>query len=75
MIINNDVRPNETIFYISAAVYKLLKETPMDLARLYSRFDKKFNDRIDYSVFLLSIDFLYLLDKISINNKGELTCI
>ncbi len=74
MIINNDVRPQETLFYISAVIYKVLKIAALDTTRLYLVVDKEVTDKLDYSVFLLSIDFLYLLDKINVNNKGELTC-
>ncbi|MGF2009108.1 ABC-three component system middle component 6 [Lactococcus lactis] len=75
MIINNDVRPKETIFYISAVIYKILRVASMDTTQLYSRVDNEIADKLDYSVFLLSIDFLFLLNKINVNNKGELTCI
>lgn len=74
MIINNDVRPQETLFYISAVIYKVLKIAALDTTRLYLVVDKEVTDKLDYSVFLLSIDFLYLLDKINVNDKGELTC-
>lgn len=75
MIINKDVKPNETIFYLSAILNKILKNNPLNTTNLYSELCKDVQFTVDYQVFILSINFLFLIKKIMINEKGDILCI
>lgn len=75
MIINRDVKPHETIYYISAILHVILKNNPLNTTDLYKELCMETGNKIDYQIFLFSIDFLFLLNKITINEKGDLKCI
>lgn len=74
MIINKDVHPNKTIFYLAAILNKILKNETLNTTELYQEICKVVDYTVDYQVFVLSINFLYLINRIRINEKGEIIC-
>lgn len=75
MIINKDVKPNSTIFYLAAILNKILKNNPLNTTELYNRLSAEVNFHVDYQVFILSVNFLFLINKIIISEKGDISCI
>ncbi len=75
MIIDRDSRPKDTIYYISGCILSLLKGKDADVDSLFELIRDKYNNLLDYYIFLLALDFLYLTEKIEISEKGVLRCI
>lgn len=63
MIIMKDRKPVNTVYYISGCILKeiLNKEEKMEI--LFQKLKKR-NNKLEYKDFILSLDFLYLIDKI-----------
>lgn len=71
MIIDRDSSPNETILYTSACISHTLKLTPVRVDKLYKLVKSEFNLKVSYTNFLLSLDFLFLIEQIQIKRNGE----
>ena len=70
MLIPDNVHPEQTLYYNGAFVLKeLQKYRIIDLLELYMQI--KANVDMNITVFLLSIDWLYLIGVIKINNQRE----
>lgn len=75
MIINKDVKPSQTIFYLAAILNKILKNNPLNTTDLYDVLHVELGYQTDYQLFMLSINFLFLINKINIDGKGVINCI
>lgn len=72
MIVNKDVRPERKIYYIGALVIDILKESKEEIVDhlfVFEKLHKKEN--VSAEVFLLSLDWLFLLGAIK-TEKGIL---
>ncbi|WFQ95049.1 ABC-three component system middle component 6 [Mycoplasma feriruminatoris] len=69
MLISFDNSPKLTVYYNASLVLKVLYEqNNLDMVDLYANIKKI--DNIPFNLFLLSLDWLYLTDKIDINDQG-----
>ncbi|WFQ90872.1 hypothetical protein MFERI13461_00297 [Mycoplasma feriruminatoris] len=69
MLISFDNSPKLTVYYNASLILKVLYEkNNLDMVDLYASV-KKLED-IPFNFFLLSLDWLYLTDKIDINDQG-----
>lgn len=70
--VNND--PENTIYYLSAVIYEFMKNSDgLDYNELYSEIANKILFKnINFEFFSLALDFLFLLDKIDVDDKGTL---
>ncbi|UKS53964.1 ABC-three component system middle component 6 [Mycoplasma feriruminatoris] len=69
MLIPDNVQPKLTVYYNASLVLKVLYEqNNLDMVDLYANIKKI--DNIPFNLFLLSLDWLYLTDKIDINDQG-----
>lgn len=75
MIIDRDSDPKDTIFYVAASALEILKAQELDVETLYEVLKKEYNSSLDYNIYLLSLDFLFLLNKICISEEGFLNCL
>nr|WP_157822567.1 ABC-three component system middle component 6 [Staphylococcus shinii] len=75
MIIDKDSNPKDTIYYISACALKIICLNKYDLESLFELLKSKYNELLDYTTYLLSLNFLFLLNKIKINHEGVLECL
>ena len=72
MIVNKDVRPERKIYYIGALVIDILKDSKeevVDHLSVFERLHKK--EKISAEVFLLALDWLFLLGAVR-TEKGIL---
>lgn len=72
MIVNKDVRPERKIYYIGALVIDILtdsKEEAVDHLSVFETLHKK--EKISAEVFLLALDWLFLLGAVK-TEKGIL---
>ncbi len=70
MLLPDNINPELSIYYNGAIVIKELKsKQSQNIMELYQRV-KKVND-MSFSTFVLSLDWLYLIDVAFINKDGE----
>ncbi|MGZ9697640.1 ABC-three component system middle component 6 [Bacillus safensis] len=74
MIIDRDSNPKDTVYYISACILEIISLNKHNVEDLYETLKKRYNDSLEYTIYLLSLDFLFLIDKISISKEGFLNC-
>jgi hypothetical protein len=75
MIIDRDSRPKDTIYYISGCILSILQTEETEVDSLFELTREQYNNLLDYYIFLLALNFLYLTEKIEISEKGMLRCI
>ena len=71
MLLPDNIHPENSIYYNGAFVINSLKkETSYKMLDLYQ--EVKTKKQMSFSVFILCLDWLYLLDVAKINPKGEI---
>lgn len=75
MILNNS-NPEYSIYYIGGVLLNILYENSnnLSLIDLYEKYKSKIKKYANFTYFILSIDWLYLIDAIKIEN-GYIKCI
>ncbi|OGL21763.1 hypothetical protein A2707_00190 [Candidatus Saccharibacteria bacterium RIFCSPHIGHO2_01_FULL_45_15] len=69
-IIDKDSKPQDTVYYTSACILDILKRKSYDsIEDLRIDTEKKFGINIKYPTFISALNFLFLIDKIKINNE------
>lgn len=74
LLLDRNNEPTSTVYYLAASVYDYVsKHDGIDAASLYRgvMFDSV-GKNVNYDFFLMALDFLYLLDRISVDEKGGL---
>jgi AraC-like DNA-binding protein len=72
MLLSNTIHPSNTIYYRGALVLKTIQqEGRMSMSRLYTRVKATYN--MNYSVLVLCLDWLYLINAVRIDKKGEVS--
>ena len=70
MLIPDNIHPEETIYYNGAIVLKTIRESKaLDMFDLYVM--TKSERELSMPVFVLCLDWLYLLNLVGLNNNGE----
>lgn len=77
LLIDDNNRPTNTVYYLSALVYDLLKEENsqrgINSSDLYEEIVHSIlNRNVNFVFFVLALDFLFLLDKLEIDGEGRL---
>ncbi|ACQ51253.1 hypothetical protein AGE29_00180 (plasmid) [Clostridium botulinum] len=71
MLLPDNMQPEMSIYYNGAIVLSCLKKnSKQDLMELYK--NVKLERNITFSVFLLSLDWLYLIDLAKYTDRGEI---
>ena len=73
IVIDYDSKPNKTIFYLSALLYKYIKTTCRDFEEARKHFKSKILD--SDMMFYYSMDWLYLIGKIKEIKEGVIICV
>lgn len=73
LLINKNVKPTQTIYYLSVLVYKQLKSNKYHIRELYDELIKN-NNEIRYQDFLYALNFLFLVDKIKVERDVIILC-
>lgn len=74
LLLDKNSEPTHTVYYLSAVAHKLLLDHPgIDISSLYRIIEDEvvFNE-FNFDFLVLALDFLFLLNKIEISEKGEL---
>lgn len=70
MLIPDNIHPEQTIYFNGAFVLEAIQENRvMDLLDLYIKTKPK--REMSMPVFLLCLDWLFLLDLVTVNNQGK----
>ena len=72
LLLDKNAEPKKTIFYISAIVHGLILKKIVNIESLYIELQKEIEDDLNYDFLILALDFLFLLDKIRVNNEGDI---
>lgn len=71
MLLPDNIHPDNSIYYNGAFVINSLKKgTSYKLLDLYQEVKSK--RQMSFSIFILCLDWLYLLDVAKLNTKGEI---
>lgn len=71
MLLPETIHPKNCIYYTGAVILHILhKVGAMSIEQLYAEVKKE--EHMTFSVLLLSIDWLYLINAATINKKGEI---
>lgn len=73
LLINKNVKPNKTIYYIATLVYKYLNNSSLSVKQLYDNIQNS-NESIDYKSYIYALNFLYLIEKIRIEEDVIKSC-
>jgi len=74
MIVPIDIKPEYSLYFIGGQLIETIKkkkDITFDLIELYQAFINKISD-CSFNQYLLALDWLYLIDVIEIDNKGQL---
>lgn len=72
MLIPDNIHPDETIYYNGSFVLKVLQQyKTIDFFDLYVRTSQE--RKISISVFILCLDWLYLVDLVTIGENGKVS--
>ncbi|MDX4069233.1 ABC-three component system middle component 6 [Aliarcobacter skirrowii] len=63
------IKPVDSIFSISAFVIKALEENDMNIDELIEEVNKVYYKRISLDKLILSLNFLYLINKVELKNE------
>jgi hypothetical protein len=70
MLVPDNIHPEQTIYYNGSFVLEAIQENRvMDLLDLYIQTKSK--QEMSMPVFLLCLDWLFLLDLVTLNNQGK----
>ena len=74
MILPRNIKPEYSLYFIGAQLLDTIKKQntkDLDLFDLYQN-HISLNHKCSFNQYLLAIDWLYLLDLVSLNKKGQL---
>ena len=75
MIIDSDQHPEKNIYFIGANLIKILsssKDMSLDIYSVFLKYNKESKTKISFDYLLLGMDWLFLLNLIEVNPKGDL---
>lgn len=74
ILLDRNNQPKNTVYYLSAVVYGYLRQNGnVGLIDLYEKISNTVLKRkLNFEIFSLAIDFLFLIGKVNVNNKGDI---
>ncbi|EBH8662574.1 hypothetical protein D1731_09280 [Salmonella enterica subsp. enterica serovar Luke] len=75
MIISASIKPNQTLYYFGAKLIGHLKHEPssiVDSLHLFEQFQRILGIKITFTQYMYTLDWLYLLNMIDINDEGDI---
>lgn len=75
LLLDKNTLPENTVYYVSAkilSIYKNMDYSDLDYDSLFLELKKKSLNTVSNEVFTLALDFLYLVNKISVNKEGKI---
>lgn len=75
LLLDKNTLPENTVYYVSAKIldiFKYFNDSDLDYDTLFFEINKDSASSVSNEVFTLALDFLYLVNKISVNEKGQI---
>ncbi|MCT4389015.1 hypothetical protein DQM09_08720 [Leuconostoc mesenteroides subsp. mesenteroides] len=75
LLLDKNTLPENTVYYVSAKIldiFKYFNDSDLDYDTLFFEINKDSASSVSNEVFTLALDFLYLVNKISVNEKGKI---
>lgn len=74
ILLDRNNQPKNTVYYLSAVVYVYLRQNGnVGLIDLYEKISNTVLKRkLNFEIFSLAIDFLFLIGKVNVNKKGDI---
>ncbi|WP_425536003.1 ABC-three component system middle component 6 [Enterobacter hormaechei] len=75
MILSNSIRPQYTIYFLGAKLIQCIQEqasTTLDSIDLFDKFKDKITSKITFVQYMYTLNWLYLLDLIELNENGDI---
>lgn len=74
ILLDRNNQPKNTVYYLSAVVYVYLRQNGnLGLIDLYEKISNTVLKRkLNFEIFSLAIDFLFLIVKVNVNKKGDI---
>ncbi len=71
MLLPDNIHPENSIYFNGALVLEELKKNPIqDLLELFE--NVRLNRKMSFPIFILSLDWLYLIEIAELNQNGEI---
>lgn len=74
LLLDRNNEPENTVYYLSAVARQLITERPgLDVSSLYRTIETEILFcEFNFAFLVLALDFLFLLDMVEVDEKGEL---
>ena len=74
LLLDRNNEPTSTVYYLAASIYDYLGgHNATDASSLYEKVvGELVGKKVNYEFFLMALDFLFLLDRIVVDEKGGL---
>lgn len=73
LLLNENIKPNKTIYYLSSLIYKKIIKNNYTVRELYNAMLIDLND-LDYDHYIYALNFLFLLEKIKLEKDVIKKC-
>lgn len=73
LLLDRNNEPTSTVYYLAALVFdRALSREGIDASCLYREVCEAVGKAVNYDFYLMALDFLYLLDRMSVDERGGL---
>lgn len=73
LLLDRNNEPTSTVYYLAASAYDYLKEHDgTDASILYESITQAVGRKVNYDFYLMALDFLYLMERIDVDQRGGL---
>lgn len=76
MIISQNINPKRNLYYIGSLIIEIMEKykKTTSVHNLFESLNKNKKDKISYSLFVLSLDWLFLINVINVNGDYIKIC-
>jgi len=68
VIVSNNIPPEKNLYYLGSKILKSINKNGVNILALYNAVNK--NGNMNFVLFTYTLDWLYIVDMININEKG-----
>lgn len=73
ILLDKNSSPHNTVFYLSSIIYGvMIDKNRIDSIQLYNEVNQKLSEKVNFTTFILAIDFLFLLDMLDVSSEGDI---
>ena len=73
ILLDKNSSPHNTVFYLSSIICGvMIDKNRIDSIQLYNEVNQKLSEKVNFTTFILAIDFLFLLDMLDVSAEGDI---